>query len=87
MKVVWLGFLASVCLVSALMVVVARHETRTLFIELQQHEKQRDEMQVEWGQLQLELGTWATHGRIEKLARSELGMRLPGLDEAPGARP
>ncbi|MFM1891590.1 MAG: Cell division protein FtsL, partial [Pseudomonadota bacterium] len=31
----------------------------------------------EWGQLQLELGAWGTHGRVEKLARNRLSMRQP----------
>jgi cell division protein FtsL len=32
---------------------------------------------VEWGQLQLEQSTWATHARIEKIAARTLQMRVP----------
>ena len=32
---------------------------------------------VEFGQLQLELSTWATSPRIEKIAREKLKMRVP----------
>jgi len=32
---------------------------------------------VEWGQLQLEASTWATHARVERLASRALGMRVP----------
>ena len=32
---------------------------------------------IEYGQLQLELSTWATHPRIEKIARDRLHMVTP----------
>ena len=35
-----------------------------------------DELQIEWGRFQLELSAWATHGRIEKIAREKLNMGL-----------
>jgi cell division protein FtsL len=35
------------------------------------------QLEVEWGQLQLEQSTWAGHPRIEKIARELLGMRPP----------
>lgn len=61
---------------SALAVVRSRHGNRTEFVELQQLEAQRDALEVEWGQLQLEQSAWATHGRIEQLARRELNMNI-----------
>jgi cell division protein FtsL len=33
---------------------------------------------VEYGQLQLEQGTWAMPARVEKIAREQLRMQLPG---------
>jgi cell division protein FtsL len=62
---------------SALAIVLARHQSRKLFVELQALEKQRDAMDEEWGQLQLEQSTWGTHVRIEELARRKLGMTVP----------
>lgn len=59
---------------SALAVVRARHGNRTEFVELQRLESRRDALEVEWGQLQLEQSAWATHGRIEQVARKELDM-------------
>ena len=41
----------------------AKHQSRKLFIELQALEQQRDAMNIEWGQLQLEQSTYATHGK------------------------
>ncbi|MCP3851619.1 MAG: cell division protein FtsL [Gammaproteobacteria bacterium] len=64
--------------VSAISVVYVKHYNRKLFVELQQLEKHRDEMEVEWGQLQLEQNTWATHARIERIAIEKLQMVTPG---------
>lgn len=66
---------------SALGVVYAKHESRKLFVQLQKMQTIRDELEVEWGRLQLEQSTWATDGRIERVARQDLGMEIP----APGA--
>ena len=62
-------------LISALAVVYAKHQNRKLYTQLTGLQKQRDNMNMEWGRLQLELSTWATHGRIEKVAREQLRMR------------
>lgn len=59
---------------SALLVVKVRHDNRTNFVELQSLQETRDELQVQWGQLQLEQSAWATHGRIERTAREQLDM-------------
>ena len=64
-------------LVSAMAVIYAKHENRKHFVELQALLKQRDEMEINWGRLQLEQGAWATHGRIEQLARKKLDMITP----------
>lgn len=63
--------------VSALGVVYAQHESRKLFVQLQDLTEVRDALSVEWGQLQLEQSTWATDGRIERIARKDLNMQLP----------
>lgn len=65
---------------SALGVVYAKHTSRKLFVELQTLEKIRDEMEVEWGQLQLEQSTWGTHARVEGIARNRLEMVMPAVD-------
>ena len=40
---------------TALGVVWSRHQSRKVFVELQRLEYQRDELNVEWGRLQLEI--------------------------------
>lgn len=66
---------------SAVAVVDSKHRSRLQFAELQELTRERDELNVEWGMLQLEQGAWATHGRIERLAREELQMRLVTQDD------
>ena len=66
-------------LVSAIAVIEVKHESRKRFVELRALEKARDAMNVEWGQLQLEQGTWATHSRVERLARKKLHMLIPDM--------
>jgi len=62
---------------SSLGVVYAKHQARSKFNELQKLTQQRDELDIEWGQLQLEQSTWATHGRVERVARDDLRMVIP----------
>jgi len=64
-------------LASAIGVVHAKYESRRLFVELQDLREARDRADIEWGRLQLELGTWGTHARVEKMARGRLDMRAP----------
>ncbi len=72
--------LALVVLISAVAVVEAKHESRKRFVALQALENERDRMNVEWGQLQLEQGTWATHSRIESIAHKRLHMVIPEME-------
>lgn len=62
---------------SGLAVVEAKHEARALQNELQQRRVERDDIETEWSQLQLEESAWANHGRIEEIARGPLNMREP----------
>lgn len=66
---------------SALAVVRAKYGSRLLFVQQQQLSKERDQVDIEWGRLQLELATWGAHGRVESQARTRLGMRLPRPEE------
>lgn len=61
----------------ALALVTSQHQARKLYVELQKEQELAKQIEVEWGQLQLEQSTWATHARVEKLAVQALGMRAP----------
>ncbi|MCN4143574.1 MAG: cell division protein FtsL [Thiohalomonas sp.] len=76
-KVLFIMILLIVTFVSAISVVYVKHYNRKLFVELQQQEKLRDDMDVEWGKLQLEQNTWATHVRIVGIAKEKLQMITP----------
>jgi cell division protein FtsL len=62
---------------SALAVVFAKHQSRQLFAQLQNLQRQADDLHVEWTQLLLEQGAWATNARVEKVGRERLNMRSP----------
>ena len=64
-------------MISAFGVIYAKHQSRKLFVELQALHKARDNMDIEWGQLQLEQSTLATHSRVEGTAGAKLGMVIP----------
>jgi len=66
---------------SAIGVIYSKHQTRKIFVSLQKLHKQIDELDIEWGQLQLEQSAWSSHGRIEKIARKKLQMTLPKANE------
>lgn len=61
----------------ALSVVTSQHKARKLYVELQKSQDRAKQLDVEWGQLQLEQSTWAMHARIEKMASSQLRMSVP----------
>ena len=68
---------AVVCVMSAIALIYAKHESRKLFVELEVLTTERDELNIEWGQLQIEQSTWATHARIERVATEELSLVRP----------
>lgn len=70
-------FLLLVVVICALGTVSANHRARKLVIEIEQEQAHMRDLDVEWGQLQLEQSTWASHARIESIARSKLRMNLP----------
>jgi cell division protein FtsL len=62
---------------SAVGVVYSRHRHRQAFIALSALESARDELNIEFGRLQLEQATWAETNRIDQIARNQLGMKFP----------
>jgi len=69
--------LLGILVVCALSVVTSQHKARKLYVELQKEQELAKQIEVEWGQLQLEQSTWAMHARIEKIASGRLMMRVP----------
>jgi cell division protein FtsL len=69
--------LLGVLLACALALVTSQHKARKLITELEKEQDIAKQVDVEWGQLQLEQSTWAMHSRVEKIASSTLQMRVP----------
>jgi cell division protein FtsL len=64
-------------LASAITVVWTQHESRVQFIELSRLQNERDELNIEYGKLELEQATWAEPRRVDNEARQKLGMLTP----------
>jgi cell division protein FtsL len=83
-------FLLAMLVACALSLVTSRHQSRKLFVELEVERAAARGYEIEYGQLQLEQSTWATPARIEKVAREQLKMQLPGpgrVEMVPGGTP
>lgn len=76
-RLFFLLVLAAAVIASAIGVVQARHAHRQAYIDLSRAERERDELNIEFGRLQLELATWSETNRIEQVASERLGMRVP----------
>jgi cell division protein FtsL len=76
-----LSILITMLLLSAIAVIYSRYQSRLLFNEIQQKEKQLDDYEVEWGRLQLELTTLTEETRIEIEARKRLLLTLPAQNK------
>lgn len=70
-------FLLAIVVGCSLALVTSQHQARKLYTELQKEQELATQLEIEFGQLQLELSTWATHARIEKLATRDLSLRAP----------
>ncbi len=64
-------------LVSAAGAVYCKHRARQLFVELEALNARRDNLEIEWGQLQLEQSAWSTHAFVERVASTKLHMATP----------
>lgn len=80
-RIVLLLILLLAAMLSALGVVYARQQSRIAFVELSRLGNERDDLNFEFGRLQLEQATWAENNRIEQIARGRLGMLSPSAAE------
>ncbi|MCU7814372.1 MAG: cell division protein FtsL [Candidatus Thiodiazotropha sp. (ex Rostrolucina anterorostrata)] len=77
----WLfGLLVVAVLVSAVAVVYSKYLSRKHFVALQEIQAEQERIGIEWGRLQLEESTLATHSEVEKKARDRLKMHLPNFN-------
>ena len=71
-SVLWLGALGS-----AAGAIYCKHRARQMFVELEQLNGRRDNLEIEWGQLQLEQSSWSTQAFVERVASTKLHMAMP----------
>jgi cell division protein FtsL len=70
--VLWIGALGS-----AAGAIYCKHRAREMFVELEKLNAHRDNLEIEWGQLQLEQSAWSTHAFVEQVATQKLHMAMP----------
>ena len=62
---------------SAVELVLSRHQSRRLFVELQSLHEVKQGLDQEWGQLLLEQATWGAELRVEQISSDKLSMVVP----------
>lgn len=72
-----LSLLTLATVVSAIAVAYSRHQHRVAFADLSKLERERDELNIDFDRLQIEVATLADIGRVEQRAIEQLGMRFP----------
>jgi cell division protein FtsL len=70
--VLWLAALGS-----AAAAVYLKHRSREMFVELERLDTRRDNLDIEWGQLQLEQSAWSNNAFVERVANAKLHMAMP----------
>src|SRR5438309_499059 len=68
----WLAALGS-----AAGAIYCKHRARQMVVELEALNARRDNLEIEWGQLQLEQSAWSTHAFVERVASAKLRMAMP----------
>ena len=80
-RYVLLAVLVVANVATALLIVRDRNEHRLAFVAINKLDKARDELNIEFGRLQLEQATWAESNRVDQVARSRLGMVFPRTED------
>ena len=70
--ILWIGALGS-----AAAAIYCKHRARELFVQLEQLDGRRDNLEIEWGQLQLEQSAWSSNAFVERVASTKLHMAMP----------
>lgn len=78
-QIVGVVILVLLILVSSFATIYSTHACRALYTKLQELESSQWYLQEDYGRLVLEQSTWASHYRVEKVARTDLGMTAPDL--------
>jgi len=77
LELIGIIFLSVVLMITALAVIYCKNYSRSIFIEIERHERALDQYEVERGQMLLELSTLAEQNRVEAIARERLKLVMP----------
>ena len=78
MKSLVVAIIVGLCtFASAVELVLSRHQSRRLFVELQSLHEVKQGLDQEWGQLLLEQATWGAELRVEQISSDKLSMVVP----------
>ena len=75
------SLLCGLLVVSSLGVAYSSHQTRNMYRDLQQLEKDHDDLEHEYEKLLLEQSAWADYTRLNGLAQDKLQMIAPETSE------
>ncbi|MGC2459654.1 MAG: cell division protein FtsL [Steroidobacteraceae bacterium] len=64
-------------LISSAGAIYSKYRARELFVELERLNTRRDELDAEWGRLQLEQSAWSAYSFVERVASERLHMSIP----------
>ena len=81
LPLLWIAVLAS-----AVAVVRARHESRTLFVQLERLSAERDALNIAWSQQQLEQSVWSNPAFVEQVAVNRRRMKFATARRSPDRR-
>ena len=78
-RILWIALPALwvAALASAAGAVYLKHRSREMFVELERLDNRRDNLDIEWGQLQLEQSAWSNNAFVERVANAKLHMEMP----------
>jgi cell division protein FtsL len=62
---------------SAAAAVYTKHRSRELFVQLERLHRERDQLDMTWGQLQTEQSMYTAHAQVEAFATGRLRMITP----------
>lgn len=76
-RIVLFSILLLITTASGIAVAWSRHQHRVTFTQFSAAERERDELNIEFDRLQLEIATLVDAQRIGQRAQEQLGMRTP----------
>jgi cell division protein FtsL len=77
LMVMLVALLWGAVLAAAAGAIYSKYRARELFVELEHLNAGRDELDAEWGRLQLEQSAWSTYAFVERVASERLHMNIP----------